>query len=82
MGGSDANSGGYEVCWLATTTNPYFAPGDAGVACFPETDTSHTISPAPTVNTYYAVRGINGVGQKSALSNRVGLFRFTLVPGS
>ena len=57
-------------------------PGAPGVTCVAEAGTSYTISPVPGVNTYYAVRGINGVGQKSDLSNRVGLFRFTLVPGA
>ena len=62
---SDANSGGYDVC--SSTTNPYFAPGVLGVSCVPEPGANYPISPAPSVNTYYAVRGINGVGQKSAL---------------
>ncbi len=72
-----ANGGGYEVCWSAT--NPFFAPS---APCAPAAGTSYIISPAPSANTYYAVRGINGVGQKSGLSNRVGVVHFTIVPGT
>ena len=76
--GPTVNSVRYEVC--LSTTDPYFTPG---ASCPDTTNTSYPISLLPNVNTYYyVVRGINSVDQKSALSNRVGLFRFTLVPGS
>lgn len=35
----------------------------------------------PAANLYYVVTGVNDCGEASTISNRVGKFEFTLVPG-
>jgi hypothetical protein len=77
----------YEV-WRDTT--PYFDPTapttdtvklddvyPSGVA--PLTFTDATVEPGKTY--YYAVVGVNALGQASAAGNTVGVFRFGLIPG-
>ena len=76
-----ANANGYEVWW---STAPYFSPGaegsDHATVTMPPWTYTHT--GAPGVNYYYVVLGVNGVGQKSPISNRTGRFHFTLTPGN
>jgi hypothetical protein len=86
----DAANANYEV-WRGA--DPYFdpdapltdtikladipAPAVAGVTVV-YTDTTAL----PGVNYYYLARGVNGVGQVSAASNRAGVFHFAIEPGT
>ncbi len=74
------NSKGYEVWW---STLPYFTsetPG-AGHDTLPAGRSSYMHAGTSSA-TYYLVRGINGAGEESAPSNRVGAFDFSLVAGA
>ena len=71
---------------------PYFDPDNPGVdttlletidaSGFGDTASFTDDTALPAVNYYYVVRGVNGLGDVSAASNPVGIFRFTLIPGS
>jgi hypothetical protein len=77
-----ANTGGYQVYRSAA---PYFSPGnDTFVTGLTAGSTSYLDSGAvgSTSNYTYIVHGVNGCGIASLDSPRVGLFHFTLVPGS
>jgi hypothetical protein len=76
-----ANAGGYEVYW---STAPYFTPDINGPDHAPVTAApwNYTHTGVPGVNYYYVVLGVNGVGEKSQISNRTGRFNFALVKGT
>jgi subtilisin family serine protease len=75
------------------STNPYFTPGEGdsvrllpdSPAPAPGSEVSYAdlnaFSP-PMTNYFYGVIAIGAGGQSSAVSRRVGTFRFTLQPGS
>lgn len=79
------NMGTYTV-WYSEKA--HFLPGDTGVyqATPPppggSTGWTHTgAAGSTTPNYYYLVRGSNGVGSTSGLSNRTAVFKFGLAPG-
>jgi len=77
------NAGGY-IVWYHT--QPDFQPGDAGAVNVPlpagTTSYTHTHAAGGGSTYFYLVQGVNAVGVRSAASNRVGMFGFTLVPGA
>lgn len=65
------------------STAPYFTPAPSPFAT--DTASPHEDNGAvgdPATNYYYVVRSACSSGMKSAISNRVGEFDFTLLPGS
>jgi len=85
-----ANAGGYQV-WYSSDF--YFTPGSdcsappAGMTCVwlpaPTASHRHTGAAADVAHNYaYQVFGLNGLGQRSAVSNRVAEFGFGLTPGA
>ena len=78
-----ANAGGY-LAWYST--KPYFQPFDTGAisTTLPAATTTytHTGAVGGGLAYFYLVQGVNGVGTRSAASNRVGVSGFTLKPGA
>jgi surface protein len=79
-----ANAGGY-VIWYSET--PYFLPDDPAAQSIlrPAGSTGWTHASAagdPAHNYYYIVQGINAAGDRSAASNRTGVFGFSMTPGA
>jgi uncharacterized repeat protein (TIGR01451 family) len=78
-----ANGGGY-LAWRST--QPYFQPFDTGAISVTLsagiTHTTHVGAVGAGLAYSYLVQGVNAVGVRSAPSNRVGVFGFSLTPGA
>jgi hypothetical protein len=74
-----ASTGGYQVWWSA---DPYFVAGAAGSEHAPVTSSLHTDEGAIGTTKYYAVLGVDESGQTISEADRVGVFSFSLTPGT